>query len=129
MPSPELLQLQERLQWITDALYYLYLTSAVLYMTHCIFVWKHWSWALTQTEKPWWIRCNLCWVFAGDGYFPLTNGRVVTHTVIAFVPFLNMALVYAQGCYLLVDHAQRCWKTYLRPWFGKNTASSKESGS
>lgn len=126
MNPSALLQFQERLQWLVDVLYYLYLSSAFFYMAHCVVVWKRWAWAVQQTEKPWWIRCNLCWVFAGDGHFPLTNGRVVTHTAMAFVPFLNMTLVYAQCGYLLTDLAQRGWKKYIRPWFNKTIVAPEK---
>lgn len=105
------------LQALLNTFAVIYVASAVLYFAHCVLVWKTWAWAKKQEATPWWVRSNMCWKLAGDGYFPLTNGRVMTHAAIALTPVYNTALLATQIGYLVVDTTHRLWKRYANPWW------------
>lgn len=106
---------------------YVYAMSASIYFFHCLLVWKRWSWAKGLTKKPWWIRSNICWKLAGDGYFPLTNGRVVTHTFIALMPFYNTAFIGCSMGYLIVDTICRLWIKYISAWLNTPSSGQKKA--
>lgn len=79
------------------------------------------------TDKPWWIRSNMCWKLAGDGYFPLTNGRIVTHTAIALMPVYNTAFIACAIGYLVVDSICRIWTKYVTPWLNLPYSGQKKA--
>ena len=63
------------------------------------------------------MRANLSWVFAGSGFYPLTNGRIAAHTMLAVVPAINTFLLTMQLGYLVVGFAEHLWQSHLRTWW------------
>lgn len=100
------------------SLFTLHVVSAVAYLVHCIAVWSHWT-GFSKDSAPLWMRANLCWVFAGSGTFPLTNGRIVSHLGLALIPWVNTMLLAMQLGYVLVSLAERLWTLHLRTWWNR----------
>lgn len=102
-----------------NSLFVLYACSTFLYLLHCSLVWTHWSWAKEQSQKPLWVRANLSWVFAGWGHFPLTNGRIAAHLILALIPGINTFLFGMQAGYILVGAAEHLWLARVRAWWNR----------
>lgn len=56
---------------------------------------------------------GLCWLW----FYPLTNGRIAAHTMLAVVPAINTFLLTMQLGYLVVGLAEKIWQSHLRTWW------------
>lgn len=96
----------------------LYAISATAYLLHCTAVWMRWP-HVSRDTAPLWMRANLCWVFAGSGFFPLTNGRIISHLGLALTPGVNTVFLAMQLGYVLVSIAEQIWALHVRAWWNR----------
>lgn len=76
------------------------------------------------------VRTSMAWRLTGDGYTPLTNGLVLLHVAMAFVPWLNTTLVYFEWMLGLLFGLLHLFDSALgavKRWMGAPTSLRKKT--
>lgn len=77
----------------------IYWTSCALYLVHLVLARRTWTVRpgnMVPVRAAFWTRTSLIWQLSSNGYFPLTNAKLLVHAALAFVPVFNTLLVYIE---------------------------------
>lgn len=92
----------------------IYLVSAGVYLLHFLLAWYVWPAKQDSRRYPdvnILTGSSMAWKLTGDGYHRLTNGLVLMHIGLAFVPLLNTVMVYFE---IVLTLFFSLYNTYLR---------------